>query len=576
MYNPVGCGTSAFEILSEAQSNRVVIQDYRPFAQSLEWELGLADYERGSTTFLGSSPIPNAINNDGNLSAQAAELFVEELLAADELGTLEPDIRVLELGPGLGLFARYFLDGVRRLCRERGLDYYERLTYVAGDRSERMLADLCRRGVFANHPGRYELRVIDALAPSDWLQHDSTIPESRPFRAVFLNYLLDSLPATVLKIDGDVVKQLYVKTCLARGVRLSDYTDLSAQDLADRAKSQEPRTKRELANLFDLFASEYAYECVNPDVVPYGRFAVDFARSKQIGCVLHNYGAIQSLERLLSLLHPQGFALINDYGSAEVKDFEKGFEHQRFGDSVAVGVGFPLIEEYFRLESHSQVIAPSEANGHIHSRLIGNQILPRLADRFQALFSKSHFELVREPSRRATTLVQNRRYETAAVAYRDAIQRQPSNWMLMSEAAKFLSFTLRDPRAGLEMIRVALGLNPMSAELWNTLGDTLFLLERYQAAGQAFRRAIILDPEEVRARYNLAFVLEQDKDYAAALKVIADALVLDKQGAYREGLLRKQGEILQQLAKRSHERGLRGVNRVTDVAGATDAPSPRQ
>ena len=36
--------------------------------------------------------------------------------------------------------------------------YYERLTYIAADKSERMLTDVLRPGVIANHPGRYIVR----------------------------------------------------------------------------------------------------------------------------------------------------------------------------------------------------------------------------------------------------------------------------------------------------------------------------------------------------------------------------------------------------------------------------------
>ena len=37
---------------------------------------------------------------------------------------------VLELGIGIGLFARFFLDRFRELCACSGKDYYERLCYV--------------------------------------------------------------------------------------------------------------------------------------------------------------------------------------------------------------------------------------------------------------------------------------------------------------------------------------------------------------------------------------------------------------------------------------------------------------
>ena len=127
-------------------------------------------------------------------------------------------------------------------------------------------------------------------------------------------------------------------------------------------------------------------------------------------------------------------------------------------------------------------------------------------------------------------------------------------------------FTLRDANAGIELARAALALNPCSSELWNTLGDGFFLQERVHDARHAFQRALELDPEDVRARYNLSFVFEHETDYAAALKIIAEALSLDRRGAYREGLLRKQGEVLQKLASRFHQQGQRMANRVTDLA----------
>jgi hypothetical protein len=66
---------------------------------------------------------------------------------------------VLELGIGVGLFARSFLDLFQRRCATAGKDYYRRLCYIAADRSEKMLTDACRHGTFKNHPDSYVLRV---------------------------------------------------------------------------------------------------------------------------------------------------------------------------------------------------------------------------------------------------------------------------------------------------------------------------------------------------------------------------------------------------------------------------------
>src|SRR5262249_10174813 len=158
------------------------------------------------------------------------------------------------LGIGTGLFARFFLDVFRDLCWRNGKDYYHRLTYIAADNSQRMLDDVVRHGVLANHPGRYRMRRVDALHPDQLLndvafmqarQATSTaagigqagngqaggMHAGRPFRAVFLNYLLDCLPAAALEWDDKEVRQLYVRTCVGRNVVLADYTDLTVQQL---------------------------------------------------------------------------------------------------------------------------------------------------------------------------------------------------------------------------------------------------------------------------------------------------------------------------------------------------------
>src|SRR6185295_19341451 len=106
---PADPRSAAEAILAKAQSSRAVIQDFVPLADSLEWQLG-QEYlrQRGNKAFLSdAAPVPYVINNDGTLSHHAAAVFFASLEDADEAGTLEEEIFVLERGIGVGLFARY-------------------------------------------------------------------------------------------------------------------------------------------------------------------------------------------------------------------------------------------------------------------------------------------------------------------------------------------------------------------------------------------------------------------------------------------------------------------------------------
>jgi hypothetical protein len=179
-------GSAGEQVLSHAQAGREVVQDFVPLADSLEWELGKQYLRlRGNKAFLSdAAPVPFVVNNDGTLSRHAAEVFFASLLVAEKEGQLDGEIFVLELGIGVGLFARYFLDSTRDLCWRNKKDFYDRLCYILADNSQRMLDDVLRHGVLAEHPGRYRVRKVDALRPEEALPHEPGLRNMpRPFRA---------------------------------------------------------------------------------------------------------------------------------------------------------------------------------------------------------------------------------------------------------------------------------------------------------------------------------------------------------------------------------------------------------
>jgi tetratricopeptide (TPR) repeat protein len=579
---PSASRSTAEQILAKAQGSREVIQEFVPLAESLEWELG-QEYlrQRGNKAFISdASPVPFVINNDGNLSRNAAEVFFTSLKEAEKEGSLssEEEIFVLELGIGVGLFARFFLDHFRELCWKNDKDYYDRLCYILGDKSERMLTDACRHGVLANHPGRYRVRIVDAMCPEKELPYDVCFlnhpNRQKPFRAVFLNYLLDCLPAASLEVDENEVRQLCVRTCVARNIKLEDHTDLTVEQLRDRAKSKSPRDRQEILEVYGLFASEYDYRPVDVKQLPFGDFALEVAR-KYGKRVLHNYGAIQCLERLLELTHDRGFILINDYGQTMMTR-EDEFEHQRFSLATFVGVNFQLLETYFGESKKACWERPmGEAQG-IHSRLLGRQPDHGTRVRFTECFSADAQDKLHEPIQKARECAKVGRFEMAAMFYNQALERQPRNWVLLNEVSMFLTFSLRDLKAGIDMAKVALSLNPScSSELWNTLGDGLFEFGRDEEARSAYQRAMEVNESDVRARYNLAWVHTRQGNFSSALAVIGEGLALDKTGEYRDRFLHKQQEALAKLGMRNQQEYLLLINLVSKYAKREEQEKPK-
>jgi tetratricopeptide (TPR) repeat protein len=558
---------NAEDVLARAQAGRAVIQDFVPLADSLEWQLGQQYLlQRGHAAFLADSrPVPFLINNDGSLSQNAAEVFFTALAEAEQQAPLPPELFVLELGVGVGLFARFFLDAFRDLCAARKRDYYDRLTYILADHSERMLLDVCRHGVMAGHAGRYRLRVVDALNPAPHLADDLMFRGAgpRPLRAVFLNYVLDCLPAASLEIDGATVKQLCVRICVARNVRLEDYTELTAKALAERARSADPRARQDLLEVYGLFASEYDYRPVEVRTLPHGDFAVEFGR-KHSRHLLYNYGAVQAIERLLALTDPHGFLLVNDYGVVQLEGADT-FEHQRFSLTTAIGLNFLLLKAFFGEAGRCQFLEPSgDQDRSLHTRLLSERVGYDTRLRFEQCFGKAAEEHIMEPLNQARQCAEVGRFELAATFYREAIRRQPRNWVLLTEVSSFLTYRMREPKAGVDLAKLALALNPTcSSRVWDALGDGLFDCGRFREARAAYERAVRLNESDLRARYRLACAHQALSDYEKALTVLAEALALDRTVEHRELLLEKQAEVLNQLGRRRHQEDLRLVNLVS-------------
>src|SRR5438105_380364 len=252
--------------------------------------------------------------------------------------------------------------------------------------------------------------------------------------------------------------------------------------------------------------------------MPYSEFAIDLGRmlTKRL---LHSYGAIHCLDRLLGMLTDGGFILVNDYGQTQITRDDE-FEHQRFSLATFVGVNFSLLREFFGGGKRCRYEEPSGDDGRgIHSRLLGHRLDSETTLAFHQRFSEAAHKRLAEPIEKARACGNAGRFELAAGFYREALHLQPRNWVLLCEVSQFLTFSMRDPKAGADMAKVALGLNPTcSAELWNALGDALYESGRTAEARSAYEKALTVNAADVRARYNLAWVHTREKEYPAAMQ----------------------------------------------------------
>ncbi len=523
------------EAIENANLAPRLVDDFRPMHDCLEARLSKVYWKRNGVRPFVADGVPYLINNNGVLSMATAGFLLE----ATERSSGE--LVWFEVGAGSGLFARYLLDAFRDLCKSEGRDDYDRLRFVITDGSPAAVDFWRDSGIFDAHRDRVELCVFDAASPT------AHIP--RKLNAVFCNYVLDSLPASILRFRGDEIEELNSRAHLTKEESSLRGSVPDLHELRELARSGDDLF--ELNDFIHLLEFETAYLAAHVPP-PFSDEAVRFGSASHAQTAVLNWGAFCCLDRLSAALEPAGFILVNDYGICGDDNSGHVWGMQRFGHSVAMPVNFPLLEQHMEAAGDVSVMAPAgDGQASIYTRLF-------VREGASATFQKSldaHFgaQTVR---RREELLTQaerereSRRFDTALQYYRAALDLVPYDWRLLGETAEFLVSQTGDLETATELARMAIELNPWySPWLWNVFGDGLFEQRRFAEAHEAYRTAERILPSDPHTMLNLSFTLAERREYAQALEAISRGLSADTLGVYTERLLQRQQIIVDLLRK---------------------------
>ena len=449
----------ADQTLQRVAVNVNVIEEFRPLAESLEWRLADLYWQQAGVLPFAENEVPFRINNSGRLSEAAARLLLDDCLR--NASTDEP-IVVLEFGAGTGLFARFFLDVFRDLCVVANRDFYRRLRFVVTDRSPATLAQWAERNLFADHADRIRCLVADAAAPE--------LPVAGPVRAVFCNYVLDVLPAAVIRraAQGDV-EQLCVRTHLADGpISSRRPPPPSSHEVQALVSAGDVTSLSALLPLLDRMEYEVAFRNEGTDVLPGAAEALAAVPAGER--LLLNHAALACLKRSAASLAPGGFILINDYGPTELTDLSTHSALQRFGRTTAFGLNFPPLERELGRAGLVVSRATGDETRPLHTRLITQTDMPETRAQFENLFCAAAHQYFEAPIEEARQHVAAGRTNEALAAYRLALTRNRLDWALIGEIAELVNNQARDHQAAVDLARAAVELNPhYSPWLWNVL-----------------------------------------------------------------------------------------------------------
>lgn len=526
------------DLPGSGDDRRVLLEEFRPVAQALEVRLSDAMWElHGPRAFI-EGEVPFIVNNSGWGPAAAARvLFANCTDGADS----RRSIVALELGAGVGLFARQLLDAFRALCVERGKDYYDRLIYYVTDRSPRTLGVWRDTGVFEDHAGRVTIASCDASRPLD-LFDDGGRPISLPApHAVFCNYILDSLPGAIVRGEVQHPQQLHVRTWLRAG-----HAGPSAQEAAQIARASDARELLRLLPASAWFEFETDFREEGAASLPHVRELIEFQGSP--ASTILNHGAIACLRTVLAALDTGGFVLVNDFGPVEVRQAGCVASPIRFGQSVSLPLNFAFLEQQVASLGARVFRADGDHDRSIHSRLLVPQPLGETERVFLAVHGDPAFiELAGLPAT-ATEHIRAQRPADALECFRQGLRSGTDDWNLLTHAAQFLNQQLLRHEDALVLACRAAELNPwFSSFVWNTLGNCRFCLGDHDGAHRDYLRAREISEVDPQTHLNLAYSFGQQGRHRDALESIGRALRHDADGRFRASLLDKQRLILEQL-----------------------------
>lgn len=538
--------------------NGLPLEDFTPFHESLEARVGRAYWgARGGGAFI-EREVPSDITNDGARASRAAEVLFARCAEVQDEGRVEDELRVVELGVGLGLFARLFVRRFFALCEEHGAPFHRRMVYCATDLSEQNLLDIERLGTLADLGARVRLGVLDALDPSIFrpLGGGAGEPLKGRLGAVLHNYLCDALPQSLLLRRRGRWYELWAQSILAEPWRLPQHTARPLDQLLDLVRRKDAAAVDALVEIAPLLDVDRAFFPAELEQVPQGALAERFADEvlqphvdqslgpgREVRFWLP-WGAMKSLGATAELLAPGGLVLFTDYGGTSLEQMVRVGGYQRYGAGVCVPINFPLLDRSCQEQGFRVAVPEGDGGLPLHARLLTRRPLPRTEARFAERFAAGDFQAMEEHMARARQAL-DRDVPEALASFREAAELFPESWLVLSEWAHAETFQGGAPRKGLELAERALALNPTcSADLWCEQGDALDKLGQTDAAERAYRRALEVGPEHPRPSFNLARILADRGAHDDALEAIGQALLHDPGGQHARMLLDKQKEIL--------------------------------
>jgi tetratricopeptide (TPR) repeat protein len=549
----------------KSADDAILLQDWTPLGQCLDFKIGQVYWARHAADLFADNKVPNLVHDSGAQSQRAARLLETWCRERQERGDLPDSIVVVELGMGTGLHLRYFLDAFQERATAAGADWYGRLDVYATDVAPETLRQASERKLFEPHAGKVHLGYMDATRPGLFRSFETG--RSGDLRGavhvLVANYVLDVLPVDIFRrqkgagpgqegtAEGHWWEGVLVRTWLRKAELLAAYTDATVDDLRKAARDLDEPSLVRLAEAWSLLHVELRAWPVDlaghPDLPELHRVAdaVETALGEghellRDGTIVnHSAGALRTVLMLGHVLADGGYACLRDVATVTPEMAAVPRSYQSYGPTLAAGVNLFQIDGFLATDKAPdgvRMVKPDhDSTGNQAARLLVRGELPKTCAEFAVAFDGQEM-------RRAGNLADDARAQAEPVQamelYRQSLLLEPTNWYLMTEAARSALAECKRPDLAVAIAHKGLQLNPeYSPELWNVFGDAHFALGDIDAARRAYAFGLEVNPRHARLHYCMAVAEANRGRFTEAFAHIGQSLAHDTAGTYRQDVL---------------------------------------
>jgi tetratricopeptide (TPR) repeat protein len=493
----------------------IVLEDFVPYDQSSLWRVHDAYYAQAGTAAWTGGAIPHFATSNYAIARQHAR-FVTALArdAADPGG----ELRILEIGSGLGDFAARFFEALEHGCGEAGRALRRRVRYILSDMSERTVDEAARRPALAAlvTEGAVTPATFDLRAPADPLDLEGR-PLPGAFDVLIANYVCCVAPAKlVAKTPAGLLEaHLRVSIELPDGTPLADN---AAQALFDGLVALPTQPKMfDRLKLDQRLVRTSLLEALGPKHLG---AIIDAAAAFPEATVAYHYGFYDFLAAMRERVRPGAIALVTDYGRA-TEDSLRGLLEWRprhYGNTLNHDVNFAVLESFCRREGLGIVRTKSPLLA-VHTaaiRFAADVPEPLRAAFARCYMARHHGQDLLDFRAAAHALLQAGDHAGAARMFERALRLDPRSTDLRLRAAE-ACFDANEPRRALAHLRRGMKLDPKRrADFLYPLGRVYAKLGRDGDARRALERAARREGAQAAVHAHLGLACERLGDRIGA------------------------------------------------------------